>query len=268
MQGPCRTSWGVLIGFLVGIAVLAPSFANFDPADAAQRTRKARTVKAAPKAAKAAPRAAKAAPRRQLPATQPSKDAAIVVDGATGKVLYSRNEDEPRFPASLTKMMTLYVLFDALDKGSVKLDTPLVTSTYASAVFPTKLGLKPGETIPVELAIKALTVLSANDAAVVIAEGLSGSEDRFADRMTAKAHAIGMNNTTFQNASGLPNPGQVTTASDMALLGRRLAYEYPQYYHYFSTASFTYNRRVYNTHDHLLAGFSGTDGIKTGYTRA
>ena len=259
MQGPRRLSWGALVGFLVGIAILAPSFASFDPADAAQRTRKARTTKASK---------AKAAPRRPIGPTQPGKDAAIVVDGASGHIIFSRNADEPRFPASLTKMMTLYVLFEALDKGSIKLDTQLSTSSYASGVYPTKLGLKPGETISVELAIKAVAVLSANDAAVVVAEGLSGSEGRFAERMTTKARALGMRGTTFQNASGLPNPGQVTTASDMAMLGRHLAYDYPQYYHYFATPSFTYRGRVYNTHDHLLSGFAGTDGIKTGYTRA
>lgn len=253
MQGSRRVGWGVLIGFLAGIAALAPTFASFDPADAAQRTRKARATKAAPK-------------RPATPA--PSKDAAIVLDGVTGLVLYSRNADEQRFPASLTKMMTLYVLFEALDKGSLSLNTQLVTSSYASGVYPTKLGLKPGETISVDLAIKALAVLSANDAAVVIAEGLSGNESRFADRMTAKARAIGMTKSTFQNASGLPNPRQVTSAADMAMLGRRLAYDYPQYYHYFSTTSFQHGRRVYSTHDHLLAAFAGTDGIKTGYTRA
>jgi D-alanyl-D-alanine carboxypeptidase len=255
MKGQSRIRWGVLIGFVTGIAILAPSFASFDPADAAQRTRKARTTKAAPKAKRPAVAA-------------PAKDSAIVVDGASGHVIYSRNADEPRFPASLTKMMTLYVLFEALDKGSVKLDTQFVTSSYASGVFPTKLGLKPGETISVDLAIKAVAVLSANDAATVVAEGLSGSESRFAERMTAKARALGMSRTTFQNASGLPNPQQVTTAADMAMLGRRLAYDYPQYYHYFATPSFTFKQRVYNTHDHLLAAYAGTDGIKTGYTRA
>ena len=259
MQGPRRMSWGALIGFLVGVAVLAPSFASFDPADAAQRTKKARATKASK---------AKAVPRRPVAPTQPGKDAAIVVDGASGHIIFSRNADEPRFPASLTKMMTLYVLFEALDKGSIKVDTQLVTSSYAAGVYPTKLGLKPGETISVDLAIKAVAVLSANDAAVVVAEGLSGSETRFAERMTTKARALGMRGTTFQNASGLPNPGQVTTAADMAMLGRRLAYDYPQYYHYFATPSFTFKGRVYKTHDHLLAGFSGTDGIKTGYTRA
>jgi D-alanyl-D-alanine carboxypeptidase len=255
MKGRSRIRWGILIGFVTGIAILAPSFGSFDPADAAQRTRKARTTKAAPKAKRPAVAA-------------PAKDSAVVVDGASGHVIYSRNPDEPRFPASLTKMMTLYVLFEALDKGSVKLDSQFVTSSYASGVYPTKLGLKPGETIAVDLAIKAVAVLSANDAATVIAEGLSGSESRFAERMTAKARALGMTRTTFQNASGLPNPRQVTTAADMAMLGRRLAYDYPQYYHYFATPSFTYKGRVYNTHDHLLNSYAGTDGIKTGYTRA
>ena len=275
MQGPRRLSWGVLVGFLVGIAVLTPSFTSFDPADAAERTKKARTTKAPQKAAqkssqKASQKASKGRQRaaRKLPATQPGKDAAIVVDGASGHIIFSRNADEPRFPASLTKMMTLYVLFEALDKGSITLDTQLVTSSHASGMFPTKLGLKPGETISVELAIKAVAVLSANDAAVVVAEGLSASESRFAERMTAKAHALGMKGTHFENASGLPNPRQVTTATDMALLGRRLAYDYPQYYHFFATPSFTYKRRTYNTHDHLLAQYQGTDGIKTGYTRA
>jgi D-alanyl-D-alanine carboxypeptidase len=276
MQGPRRSSWAVLVGFLVGIAVLTPSFTSFDPADAAERTKKARTTKAPQKAAQKSTQKAskqkaskgnqKAA--RRLPPTQPGKDAVIVVDGASGHVILSRNADEPRFPASLTKMMTLYVLFEALDKGSVKLDTQLVTSKHASGMFPTKLGLKPGETISVELAIKAVAVLSANDAAVVVAESLSASESRFAERMTAKARAIGMKATNFENASGLPNPRQVTTANDMALLGRRLAYDYPQYYHFFATPSFTYKGRVYNTHDHLLNMYAGTDGIKTGYTRA
>jgi len=246
--------WRVLIGFVTALAVLAPSFASFDNADAAQRTRKARTAKAPPK--------------RPVAPTTPSKDAAIVVNGATGHVVYSRNADELRFPASLTKMMTLYVLFEALEKGTVKLDSQFTTSAYASGVYPTKLGLKPGETISVELAIKAVAVLSANDAATVVAEGLSGSESRFAERMTAKARALGMSKTHFENASGLPNPRQLTTANDMAMLGRHLAYDYPQYYHYFATPSFTFKQRTYNTHDHLLNSYAGTDGIKTGYTRA
>src|SRR6185295_8877075 len=254
MRRQRRVSWGVLISFLAGFAVLAPSF-SYDHADAAaaRRPRPARVVKKAP-----------AAPA--LPLLQ--RDAAIVVDGATGKVLYSRNADEQRYPASLTKMMTLYLLFEALDKGTFKLTSELTTSTHAAAQFPTKLGLKPGDTIDVETAIKAVAVLSANDVAVVVAEALGGSEGNFAAMMTDKARALGMTHTSFNNASGLPDKQQLTSASDMALLGRHLTYDHPKYYGYFSTPSFAFNRRVYNSHDFLLEQFSGTDGIKTGYTRA
>ncbi|HXJ00827.1 MAG TPA: serine hydrolase [Micropepsaceae bacterium] len=198
----------------------------------------------------------------------PEKDAAIVVDGATGRVLYTRNPDAIRYPASLTKMMTLYLLFEALDEGKLSLDTPLITSVHASEQEPTKLAMGPGAAIPVETAIKALTVLSANDVAVVIAEALSGgSEEVFGAMMTEKARQLGMTHTNFHNASGLPDLQQLTTARDMALLARHLAYDFPQYFHYFSAPGFTYNGRSYATHDNLLAAFGGTDGIKTGYTQ-
>jgi D-alanyl-D-alanine carboxypeptidase len=221
----------------------------------------------------AAPAAADAAPRkvtRVIRPIQPSpeKDAAIVVDGATGKVLYARNPDAIRYPASLTKMMTLYLLFGALEKGTITLDTPLITSVHASEQEPTKLSMGPGAAIPVETAIKALTVLSANDVAVVIAEALGGgSEATFAAMMTEKAHELGMANTNFHNASGLPDLQQLTTARDMAVLARHLAYDFPQYYHYFSVPGFSYGGRSYASHDNLLTAFSGTDGIKTGYTQ-
>ena len=198
----------------------------------------------------------------------PEKDAAIVVDGATGKVLYDRNPDAIRYPASLTKMMTLYLLFEALEKGTIKLDTPMITSVHASEQEPTKLAMGAGAAIPVDLAIKAITVLSANDVAVVIAETLGdGSEEAFAHMMTDKAHQFGMMHTNFHNASGLPDLQQLTTARDMAILARHLAYDFPQYFHYFSVPSFTYNGRAYGNHDNLLAAFDGTDGIKTGYTQ-
>ena len=218
------------------------------------------------------PATADAAQRRPARATTtsapaPEKDAAIIVDGATGKVLYARNPDAIRYPASLTKMMTLYLLFEAIQKGEMSLDTQLTASTHASQQEPTKLAMTPGSTIPVETAIKALTVLSANDVAVVIAEALGGSEEAFASKMTEKAHELGMIHTNFHNASGLPDLQQLTTARDMALLGRHLAYDFPQYFPYFSVPSFTYNGRVYGTHDNLLKAFSGTDGIKTGYTQ-
>jgi D-alanyl-D-alanine carboxypeptidase len=200
--------------------------------------------------------------------TSPEKDAAIVVDGATGKVLYTRNPDAIRYPASLTKMMTLYLLFGALEKGTISLDTPLITSVHASEQEPTKLSMGPGAAIPVETAIKALTVLSANDVAVVIAEALGGgSELTFAAMMTEKAHELGMTNTNFHNASGLPDLQQLTTARDMAVLARHLAYDFPQYYRYFSVPGFSYGGRSYASHDNLLTAFAGTDGIKTGYTQ-
>jgi D-alanyl-D-alanine carboxypeptidase len=198
----------------------------------------------------------------------PEKDAAIVVDGATGKVIYARNPDAIRYPASLTKMMTLYLLFEALDKGTIALDTPMIVSTHASEQQPTKLSAPLGSSIPVETAIKALTVLSANDIAVVIAEALAGgSESTFASMMTEKAHQLGMEHTNFHNASGLPDLEQLTTARDMALLGRHIAYDFPQYYRYFSVPSFAYGGRVYGSHDNLLTAFNGADGIKTGYTQ-
>jgi D-alanyl-D-alanine carboxypeptidase len=198
----------------------------------------------------------------------PEKDAAIVVDGATGKVLYAREPDAIRYPASLTKMMTLYLLFEALEKGTISLDTPMIASSHAAAQSPTKLYVPLGRSIDVDTAIKAITVLSANDVAVVVAEALGGgSESTFAEMMTERAHQLGMTNTNFHNASGLPDLQQLTTARDMVLLARHLAYDFPQYFHYFSAASVSYNGRSYNNHDNLLTEFQGTDGIKTGYTQ-
>src|SRR5665213_3442390 len=159
--------------------------------------------------------------------TDPVKDAALIVDGATGKVLYARNETAERHPASLTKMMTLYLLFDALKAGKVTMQTPLPVSYHASIQKPTKLSLRPGETIPVDLAIRAIVIRSANDVAVVIAEALGGTESHFAELMTAKARQMGMKETNYHNASGLPDPLQISTASDLAILGRHLAYDYP-----------------------------------------
>jgi D-alanyl-D-alanine carboxypeptidase len=216
-------------------------------------------------AAYAAPKKAAKAIRPILPS--PEKDAAVIEDGATGKVLYARNPDAIRYPASLTKMMTLYLMFEALEQGKMALDTPMIVSTHAAEQEPTKLYAPLGSSIPVETAIKALTVLSANDVAVVIAEALGGSEENFATMMTEKAHQLGMLHSNFHNASGLPDLQQLTTARDMALLGRHLAYDFPQYFRYFSVTGFNYNGRNYSTHDNLLAAFNGTDGIKTGYTQ-
>ncbi len=197
-----------------------------------------------------------------------SKYAAIVVDGRTGEVLFSRNADAPRYPASLTKMMTLYLLFDELKAGRMKMTTRLKVSRHASRQAPSKLGLKPGSTIQVRDAIRALVTKSANDVAVVVAENIGGTESAFARRMTRTAHALGMSRTTFRNASGLPNSGQRTTARDMATLGRALQQHHPKYYRLFKTRYFKYRGRTYGNHNRLLGRMKGIDGIKTGYIRA
>jgi D-alanyl-D-alanine carboxypeptidase len=201
-------------------------------------------------------------------ATDPEKDAALVLDGATGKVLYSRNAEATRHPASLTKMMTLYLLFEQLKNGQMTLATPLPVSEHASIQHRTKLYLRPGTTIPVESAIRAIVVCSANDVAVAIAEAVGGSEDHFAQMMTAKARQLGMAHTFYHNASGLPDDLQVTTASDLSILARHLAYDFPQYFPYFSTQTFTWHGETHQSTDHLLGAYEGADGIKTGYTGA
>jgi D-alanyl-D-alanine carboxypeptidase len=202
------------------------------------------------------------------PAMAAVPNSAIVVDAKTGKVLYGSNVDAQRHPASLTKMMTLYLLFDALSQGRASLDARMPVSAYAAAQAPSKLGLKPGSTISVRDAILALVTKSANDAAVVIAEYIGGSEKNFAVRMTRQAKALGMSKSNFVNASGLPAGQQWTSARDMATLGRALREHFPQYYDYFSTPSFVWNGRRIGNHNGLLRRFEGVDGIKTGYTRA
>src|SRR6266852_3363882 len=164
----------------------------------------------------------------------------IIVDGNSGATLSATNPDASRHPASLTKIMTLYLLFERLDAGKMKLDTEMDVSEEAASQAPTKLGLRPGQTIAVEDAIKGLVTKSANDAAVVIAEALGGSQSEFAEMMTKKARAIGMANTTYRNASGLPNDEQITTARDQALLGIAIQQRFPKYYRYFSLTNFVY----------------------------
>lgn len=197
-----------------------------------------------------------------------SKYAGIVVDANSGKVIYASNADGRRYPASLTKMMTLYVLFEELNAGRMTKATRLEVSAHAASQAPSKLGLKTGESITVEDAIKALVTKSANDVAVVVSEAIGGTEFAFARRMTETARRIGMKRTKFRNASGLPDPGQVTTARDMATLGLRLQRDFPQWYPYFAIRSFTFRGRTYRTHNRLLGRVPGIDGIKTGYTRA
>jgi D-alanyl-D-alanine carboxypeptidase len=192
----------------------------------------------------------------------------IVVDGNSGAVLSSNNPDASRHPASLTKIMTLYLLFERLDAGRMKLDTEMQVSERASEQAPTKLGLRPGQSIRVEDAIKGLVTRSANDAAVVIAESIAGDEDDFAKLMTRKARALGMNKTVYRNASGLPDDEQVTTARDQSTLGRAIQERFPRYYRYFSTVAFNFRGHSITNHNRLLGKVEGVDGIKTGYIRA
>ena len=193
---------------------------------------------------------------------------AIVVDANSGKTLHEASADSLRHPASLTKIMTLYLLFERLESGKMKLNSSMPVSEHASVQAPTKLGLRPGQNLEVEDAIRGLVTKSANDAAVVVAEAIAGNEDDFAALMTSKARALGMNRTTYRNASGLPNDEQVTTARDQALLGRAIQERFPRYYRYFSTPSFTYRGESMRNHNRLLGRVEGVDGIKTGYTRA
>lgn len=194
--------------------------------------------------------------------------AALVVDAATGKTLYAKNADDRRFPASLTKMMTLYILFEEMQRGRISNETRFEVSAYASKQAPSKLGLRPGQTITALEAIRALVTKSANDAAMVVAENIGGSEAAFARRMTETARRIGMTNTVFRNPHGLPNPGQHTTARDLATLGLALQKRFPALYRHFSTASFTFRGRTHRNHNKLLGRVQGVDGIKTGYIRA
>ncbi|TPM96511.1 D-alanyl-D-alanine carboxypeptidase family protein [Mesorhizobium sp. B2-1-3A] len=197
-----------------------------------------------------------------------ARPAAIVVDAKTGKVLYSADANGRRYPASLTKMMTLYLTFEAMAKGKISRNSPVVFSAHASAEAPTKLGVKPGGSVTVETAILSIVTKSANDSATALGEMLGGDETTFARMMTAKARQLGMNGTVFRNANGLPDPGQFTTARDMATLGIALREHFPQYYGYFSQRSFLYGRQRINGHNRLLGRIKGVDGIKTGYTRA
>lgn len=194
--------------------------------------------------------------------------ASIVVDSKTGKVLQGENIDEPRIPASITKVMSLYLLFEQLERGRMRLDTPLTVSAYAASQPPTKLGLRPGSTIEVDDAIKAMVTLSANDVSVVVAENIAGSEDDFARMMTRKAKELGMSSTAFYNPHGLPHsPPNITTARDLSVLGRAIQDRFPKYFAYFQTRSFQYGSRTIRGHNRLLGKVEGVDGIKTGYTR-
>jgi len=194
--------------------------------------------------------------------------ASIVVDANSGAVMQASNADSPRHPASLTKIMTLYLLFERLGAGTIKLSSEMPVSPHAAAQAPSKLGLKPGETIRVETAIRAIVTKSANDVAAIVAEALGGDESNFARLMTAKARALGMKSTTYRNASGLPDDQQITTARDQAILGRAIHDRFPTQYRYFATRTFEFRGKSVRNHNKLLGSVEGVDGIKTGYIRA
>ncbi len=192
----------------------------------------------------------------------------IVLDADTGRVLSENNSDTITYPASLTKMMTLYLTFEALNTGRLRLDQYLPVSVEAASMSPTKLGLRPGDSVDVQDLILGIVTRSANDAAAVLAEGLAGSEPAFAERMNSKAQKLGMRSTFYRNASGLPDPEQHTTARDTAQLALALYHDFPREYRYFSTREFNFRGRMVVGHDHLLDWYPGADGIKTGYIRA
>jgi len=194
--------------------------------------------------------------------------ASIVIDAASGDVLSSVNADEYRFPASLTKLMTVYMLFEALRDRRITLAQAVPISSWAASMSPTKLGLLPGTYITVEQALLGLITKSANDAAAALGELMGGDEERFAQMMTLRAQALGMTRSTFRNASGLPDWSQVTTASDLAVLTRHLIHDFPLYYWYFSVPSFTFQGRTILNHQRMLQTYPGADGLKTGYIGA
>jgi D-alanyl-D-alanine carboxypeptidase (penicillin-binding protein 5/6) len=220
----------------------------------------------------AAPAQAKPHHKARLPAflqfvSQP-KYAAIVVDAKTGEVLYEQSPDAHRYPASITKIMTMYLAFQELSQGRLSLDDTLVVSPHAASMAPSKLGIRQGGTVSVGDAMSAIAVKSANDMAVAMAERMGGSESHFAEMMTAKAKQLGMNNTQFVNASGLPDTRQLTTARDISILSRAVLRDYPQYYTYFGKREFTWKGQTTKNHNHLLGQMPGVDGIKTGFTNA
>ena len=240
-----RPANGLRFGLCTLAVIVALTAIGTDPADA---------------------RAAAQAPQGRVPYSPPY--AALVVDANSGDVLHAANPDALRHPASLTKIMTLYLLFEQIEAGKLRLDSRLEVSDHASQQAPSKLGLLPGQTISVEDAIRALVTKSANDAAVVVAEAIGGDEETFARMMTRKARALGMSRTVYTNASGLPDADQLTTARDQATLGRAIQDRFPRYYRYFATPSFTYRGHAMRNHNKLLGRVEGVDGIKTGYTRA
>jgi D-alanyl-D-alanine carboxypeptidase len=271
MGGLARTAALVALGL---VAVAAITAVNTDTAEARRRqahhstsaSKKFNTIRAG----RAHP--ARFARRARLVQAEVGAGnplySAVVVDVNSGRTLYESAADGLRHPASITKVMTLYMLFEQLEAGRLTLNSPLPVSAYAAAQAPTKLGLHTGDTLRVEDAINGMVTRSANDAAVAVAEALGGSEANFAAMMTRKARSLGMTRTVYRNASGLPDPGQITTARDLAILGIAVQDRFPRYYRYFATRSFVYRGRGIANHNRLLGNVEGVDGIKTGYTRA
>ena len=203
---------------------------------------------------------------QDLMAASQTKYAAIVVDAKSGEILYAKHADSPRYPASITKIMTLYLTFEQLAAGKMHLDDRVAFSPHAAAQAPSKLGVRSGDSITINEAISAMTTLSANDAAVAMGEKIAGTESRFAALMTLRAQELGMQNTHFANANGLPDSRNLSSARDIAILSRAVMRDYPQYYHYFSLEAFNFRGREIGSHNHLLG--PGVDGLKTGFTNA
>lgn len=254
---------GVKLTGKVGAVLLALLLAACQTAQAPSQS-----VSSATTAASAAVQTASLPAVGYAPATAQERGfSALVLDASTGEQLYALDADAARFPASLTKMMTLYLLFEAVAEGRYSLSSPLTVSENAASQPPAKIGLKAGTTITVQQAARALSVRSANDVGVAVAENLAGSEAAFARQMTQQARALGLSRTRFVNATGLPDPGQVTTARDMAKLGLALKRRFPQYASYYRAKSFTYNGRTFKATNNLLGKVSGVNGLKTGYIR-
>jgi D-alanyl-D-alanine carboxypeptidase len=264
-----RARVGASRGLRWGILALSTAFlvVTIGSDDADARSRQRRTKQTSHKYTLQQKHKTKQASQQKRNAYQPPY-AAIVVDANSGLVLHAANPDAQRHPASITKIMTLYLLFEQIESGKLRLDSSLPVSAYAASQAPSKLGLKPGQTIQVEDAIKALVTKSANDVAVVVAEAIAGGEAEFAKLMTRKARALGMSQTVYTNASGLPDDDQITTVREQAQLGRAIQDRFPRYYRYFSTASFRYGGHAIRNHNHLLGRVAGVDGIKTGFIRA
>ncbi|HRO49277.1 MAG TPA: D-alanyl-D-alanine carboxypeptidase, partial [Hyphomicrobium sp.] len=232
------------------------------PTPHAAYAQQAATSKQAPK------KQAKQAKKQPAKKAPPPKQSSMIIDGNTGAVLHDDAADELRFPASLTKIMTLYMVFSEIEQGRLSFSSRIKTSAHAAGAPPSKLDLKPGDTITVADAVKALVVRSANDVAIAVAEHIGGSESGFARAMTQRARQIGMTQTVFYNASGLPDPRQLTTARDMLTLALRIQDDFPKHYHYFSTSTFTFGEKTWRSHNTLMRSFPGMDGMKTGYIRA